>query len=127
MREKTLKKRCEELAAELEAERKISLDTRQVLCETQRELKMVEHNNDALENESRYLREKLQEAEGEAETMRNLFCGLRERIYTLLRSADQDAQVFGMPRYTLEDPEIAKVPKLQVHDGRYAVERNDGV
>lgn len=88
---------------DLQAERAMRVTFERMTARLQEEIRILKNNNEALERETRYLQEKLQAEEGEAVTMRDLFCGLRERIYTLLRSADQDAEVFGLPRYTLLD------------------------
>lgn len=112
MKRTTWKQAYQKAQDELQAERAMRMTFERMAARQQEEISVLKSNNEALDRETRYLTEKLQAAEGEAESMRGLFCGLRERIYTLLRSADQDAEVFGMPRYTLEDPEIAKVPKF---------------
>ena len=108
------KKRLEEALSGLEVFKRESSKLAAENLTLQNENRVLKANNEALERETRYLREKLQEAEGEEVTMRDLFCGLRERIYTLLRSADQDAEVFGLPRYTLVD--VKTLEHTAVHD-----------
>ena len=65
----------------------------------------------------RYLREKLQAAEGDAQTRLDAFNDLRQRIYMLLRSADQDAEIFGLPRYTLKSTDVTlHAPVITEHE-----------
>jgi hypothetical protein len=103
MKRTTWKQAYQKAQDELQAERSLRMTFERIANRKADENRVLQQNNEQLEREARNLEEKLQAAEGEAETMRNLFCGLRERIYTLLRSADQDAEVFGLPRYTLLD------------------------
>lgn len=82
------------------------------IARLQDENKVLKSNNEALEQESRYLREHLQAAEGEAETAKKVINDIRWRVFTLLRSADQDAELFGLPRYTVADPEPGVMPDV---------------
>lgn len=100
---KMMKVKVKDLLEDLGTERTNRIKY-QTECERKKnEIRVLKQNNEALERETRMLREKLQEAEGEAQVRLETYDELRHRIYTLLRSADQDMEIFGLPRITLQE------------------------
>ena len=115
-----LKKKKEAYEQELREEQTLRMTFERMAMRLKEENKVLQSNNEALERETRYLREKLQAAEGEAQVRLEAFDELRGKLDTLLRSAYTAGEVWGTPKYIPAGamPEAVRDRKLEAYLGR---------